>query len=272
MKQLKHWVVAALMIWSVSTFAAVTVWTEPVSGASFVRIPAGCFQMGLPEGAFADTFILFRNRVRDAMPQHEVCLDEYWIMQTEVTRSMWQKVDASEAAEDSEPVSGIAWRAAVSFADRLSTLTGERFRLPTEAEWEYACRGKEPPVTKEFQSRQKLDTIAWYSSSYGAATTGVRVQQLQPVGGKQPNTQGLYDMLGNAWEWVLDTYDVQGYRQHGLYNPVFMKIGQDAIRRVIRGGGIRSEGSMLRCEIRAWLPEGEPVDTVGFRLVREIRK
>lgn len=246
-------------------------WREPVTGIGFVPLPKGCFQMGAPANAFREDEMDLHVRARQTeMPQHEVCLDSFWIAQFEVRESDWEKVMGTRHSTrpDDTPVGGVSWEQAVEFARRLTVLSaaGDRFRLPTEAEWEYACRGG-VSASSDLPTRDKLDGRAWYSSSYDAAFSGVRVKQLQPVGTKAPNGFGLHDMLGNVWEWVQDAYRPNAYASHQLYNPSVVAPPET---RVIRGGSLHTDRRMLRCEARGWLPATSTHGTVGLRLVRTL--
>lgn len=247
---------------------ATEVWNEPNTGMEFVAVPKGCFQMGLPATAFAnEERESFQRRVRTEMPQHEVCVDAFWMGRYEVKVAEWQKVMGQRQSSETTnaPVTGVRWDEAVAFAGRLTALSGAnaRFRLPTEAEWEYACRAGAPAVTRS-PGRDELDDKAWFSSPY-AMSAGDRHKSVQPVGQKAVNAFGLNDMLGNAWEWVQDTYRPDAYTRHSLYNPV---ITGPEKTQVIRGGGLRTDRRMTRCETRAWMPSQETQDTIGLRLVR----
>lgn len=247
---------------------ALETWVEPQTGMLFVAIAKGCFQMGSPPDAFRDDDASVTRRVRETeVPPHEVCLDRYWLGRFEVTRGEWAKLMAPVAGDAQLPVVGVSRVAAEEFAARLTAASGGkvRFRLPTEAEWEHACRAGQPPETKLVPTGDHLDHIAWYSSPY-AGHPGDRLKTVQPVGTRRPNAYGLHDMLGNAWEWVADTYMPDGYKRHALYNP---KVLEESDKAVIRGGGLRTNRRLMRCEMRAWLPATDPVPTVGFRLVRE---
>lgn len=247
---------------------AAEVWSEPNTGMEFVAVPKGCFQMGLPATAFVnDEGAVFQKRVRAEKPQHEVCVDAFWMGRYEVKVSEWQKVmgQRQPMGAANTPVAGMGWEDADAFARRLTALSGTsaRFRLPTEAEWEYACRAGKTAVT-QIPSRDELNDKAWFSSPY-AMNAGERLKSVQPVGQKDANAFGLHDMLGNVWEWVQDTYRPDAYTQHVLYNPV---IAGPEKTRVIRGGGLRTDQRMTRCEARAWMPTQETQDTIGLRLVR----
>ena len=257
-----------LCLAAMSVLAAET-WQEPVTGMEFVSLPKSCFKMGVPADAFPDEKgnYFYNRRIKLEKPQHEVCLDAFWIGRYEVKSSEWHKVMGEGAApgELDKPMTGITREQASEFARRLTEASGGgvRFRLPTEAEWEYACRAG-APATLSVPYYSDLDDKAWYASPYGKQD-GTRLSVVQQVGLKKPNAFGLHDMLGNAWEWVQDAYLPDAYARHALYNPVV--VGQDE-NHTIRGGGVRSGRAMIRCETRAWLPRDETQDTVGLRLVR----
>lgn len=249
--------------------SAQEVWANPGTGIPFIRVAKGCFKMGVPAEAFSDLDPNLRARIRKTEePLHEVCLDEFWMGRHEVTKSEWRAVMGGpilDGAPDS-PVTGVTQAEARSFAERLGAHSpdGSRFRLPTEAEWEYACRaGAQPAVT--MPSMRELQLSAWFSSSYDLPFSGMRYGSVQPVEKKLPNPFGLHDMLGNVWEWTQDSYQEDAYRSHDLYNPL-AKAQNDKF--VVRGGSIRSAGRILRCEGRAWLTGETRHDTAGFRLVR----
>jgi formylglycine-generating enzyme required for sulfatase activity len=247
---------------------AAEIWVDPVAGIEFVQVAKACYRMGLPAGAFPEAIGTLKDRLVTEQPHHEVCLDAFWIARTELTWRQWHAVmggDVPTAATD-RPVAGVTWHQARDFAARLSAaVPGDTFRLPTEAEWEYACRAGAPAAAR-FPYQNELDDKAWYSSPYNPQRFAHRITESQPVGTKRANKLGLHDMLGNVWEWVEDDYAENAYFRHTLYNPV---IRIDAAhRRVIRGGGLRTDRYMLRCETRGWMPADITEATLGFRLVR----
>jgi len=258
---------AALLV--ASPLAAAETWREPATGMEFVSIPKGCFMMGVPDDAFRADDANVHQRARETeMPEHEVCVDQFWLGRFEVRLSDWQKVmgKGRAGARPDAPAAGITWEEANAFVRRLSTLAGTsgRFRLPTEAEWEYACRAGEKARTR-IPYNDDLNDKAWYSSPYDADFSGVRIRELQPVGKKQANAFGLHDMLGNVWEWVQDSWRQDAYTQHTLYNPV---VTGSPERYVIRGGSLHTDRRMTRCEVRGWLPAISDHATVGLRVVR----
>lgn len=242
-------------------------WTEPRTGLTFVWIPKGCFQMGTDEKIAPQGDILWvhlgaeRDFAYDEHPSHEVCVDGFWIAKTETRQSDWHKVMASksESKTPNIPVTDVTWAQARAFADRLSSTSGNqyRFRLPTEAEWEYACRAG--ATTEPLPVQQEAADRAWYNKNEN------RKAQPREVAKLAPNAFGLHDMLGNAWEWVEDVYATDAYSRHALHNP---RSEGTAESRVIRGGSHRSESNNIRCANRGSYPASEALRTVGFRLVR----
>lgn len=244
-------------------------WREPVTGMTFVRIPKACFQMGVPGEAFREEDPALQARVRTTeQPSHEVCLDEFWMARHEVTEGEWRAVMAGGAdrSDPTHPAVAVTWQDTQEFANRLAKkgTDGTRYRLPSEAEWEYACRAGEPPTT-QIPGRDELNGKAWFSSHYDFPFSGTRHKTVQPVEKKAPNRLGLHDMLGNTWEWTQDHYAPDAYAHHALFNPVSSNASD---LYVIRGGSIRSSRQMIRCEARAWLKGTTRQDTTGFRLVR----
>lgn len=245
----------------------VATWTDPVAGIEFVRIPKGCFSMGrdkalaLPSSAARTPILTGALAGHDEMPRHEVCLDEFWMSRHEVGIEAWRKMmgPAPRDSAPGTPVSSVTWQQATDFAAALSRKAGAKanFRLPTEAEWEYACRAGSSE--ERIPDNNELTDVAWYG------VPGQRVEHPTQVGKLQANAFGLHDMLGNAWEWVQDSYDAGGYGRHGLYNPVVNLSGNN---RVLRGASHRSEPFNVRCGKRAHYPAGSALPAFGFRLVR----
>lgn len=247
---------------------AAETWVDPAAGIAFVKVAKACFRMGVPAEGFPEAIGTLKARLAAERPEHEVCLDPFWIARTEVTWRQWHAVMGGTATADLEnrPVTGVTWQQAREFAASLSAAVPRvTFRLPTEAEWEHACRAGTPAVLRS-PYLNELDDVAWYSSPYGSAKPASRITAVQAVATKRANGFGLFDMLGNAWEWVEDGYAEDSYARHSLYNPVVrLKHGN---RRVIRGGGIRTDRGMVRCETRGWMPAEITDATLGFRLVR----
>jgi formylglycine-generating enzyme required for sulfatase activity len=250
------------------------IWQEPVTGMRFVALPKGCFEMGtpkpvLPKKDFIWTHLGYTGQLAaDEMPQHEVCSDALWMGQYEVQSDEWRKVMGQGPASGAgaEPAAGVSWDEARMFAQRLGELSGgvQQFRLPTEAEWEYACRAGDNSNPQR-QMGQKIEG-AWYS-----AWSGVDGQQaLWPkvVGQLQPNRWGLHDMLGNVWEWTEDGYRPDAYARHALFKPVTAASAAPSSLRVIRGASHRSEYLQVRCAVRSAQQADSALPQIGLRLVR----
>lgn len=253
----------------------------------FSWVPAGCYRMGC--GDWADRCF------SDEKPLHEVCLDGFWMGRTEVTharfvrflnaagrspdpREPWCQTRNEDATShiiersgrfsvasgfEDHPVAHVSWFGAVAFARWLSGETGHDFRLPTEAQWEYAARsgGK----AERRAGGLAIDRIAWYAGNSGRST--------HPVGQLAANGLGLFDMTGNVWEWCLDVYSRQAYRHHDRNNPVITGNGPDVYadrtaERVDRGGSWYERAPVCNTGTRHYFLPDYRYGTLGFRLVR----
>jgi len=251
-------------------------WREPVTGMVFVWVPEGCFSMGSPpdEG----------GKDPDEGPVHKVCLDGFWMARSEVTNRQYRRFDPHHESKavngesldgDDRPVVHVSWHDARAFARWLSQHDGGAvtFRLPTEAEWEYACRagsttarfwGADPDQACRFanvydQTSKARNGFAWpaHDCDDGYAVTS-------PAGSFAPNAFGLYDMLGNVWEWCEDTYNDHAYETHAARNPIYTASGPF---RVNRGGAWNDIARSVRCAVRERLDPAFGNPYVGFRLV-----
>lgn len=164
----------------------------------------------------------------DEQPVHEVTLSDYYIGQIEVTQHLWKAVmgssnNPSATKGDELPVTNITWNEAQTFVERLSELTGLRFRLPTEAEWEYAARGGQKSKGYTYAGSNDIDQVGWYNGNSSNKT--------HAVGQKQPNELGIYDMTGNVWEYCYDWHTP--YAAQAQTNPTGAVTGE---KHVLRGG------------------------------------
>ena len=219
------------------TPSAEKIWKEPVTGMEFVWVPGGCYQMGC--GSWTD------DCFSDEKPVHEVCVDGFWMGKTEVTQRQWEQVMKDNPAEfkkgDNYPVERVRYPEAEEFAEKLSSSTTitHKFRLPTEAEWEYAARSGGKP--EKYAGGDDLNRLAWHhGNSNGSA---------HPVATKEPNGLGLFDMNGNVNEWCADTYRAWAYKKHERNNPLFRDEGYT---RVFRGGSWNSKSKSARCSVRSY--------------------
>lgn len=265
------WLTVALLLLSSNTLAEPKIWHEPVTGMPFVALAKGCFRMGTEKPVFPDlealelVHLAYKASLSaDERPRHEVCVDAFLIGQYEVRAMDWDKVMGTPppAGEGEAPAGGISWDAAQEFARRLTQLSSgkQRFRLPTEAEWEYACRSGAKMDAVPYRGSHKA--VAWYRGE--DADT---LRQPGPVGKLKANAWGLHDMLGNAWEWVEDAYRPDAYARHGLYNPV-LKAAPNEGQRVIRGASHRSPDVQVRCANRGAYAAHDALGQIGLRLVR----
>lgn len=223
-------------------------WTEPVTGATMVWLPKDCFQMGVEKGN------------SDEMPRHKVCLDGFWIGKYEVTQGQWNRLMDRNPSKfkvgGSFPVERISWDDAQTFLKRLNSKSRHRFRLPTEAEWEYACTsgGRD----EKFSGGNTRDAVAWTRANSGGGT--------HKVGTKPANGLGLHDMSGNVWEWVSDWHGKYYYKSSPRDNPTGPASGKHHVYR----GGTWDGGNYARCRFRG---DGGPQEMrgleIGMRLVRE---
>ena len=197
--------------------------TFTVNGVSFdmIAVEGGTFTMGATaeQGSDADS---------DEKPTHKVTLSSYMIGKTEVTQELWQAVMGSNPSHFSGtnlPVEEVSWEDCQIFITKLNGLTGKKFRLPTEAEWEYAARGGNKSQGYKYSGSNTIDDVAWYRSSSSSGP--------HPVATKAPNELGIYDMSGNVFEWCSDWYSVSYYSSSSQYNPTGPA---SESRRVYRGG------------------------------------
>lgn len=205
----------------VATKASYSNGTLTVNGIKYnmVWVDGGTFRMGATseQGSYAES---------DEEPVHSVTLSGYYIGKTEVTQALWKAVMGSNPSEfkgDNRPVESVSWDDCQAFIRKLNALTGQNFRLPTEAEWEFACRGGNNSRGYKYSGSNYIDNVAWHDGNFGDKT--------HPVATKSPNELGIYDMSGNVWEWCADWYgDYSSGRQTNPKGPY------DGSRRVRRGG------------------------------------
>jgi sulfatase modifying factor 1 len=273
-----------------------------------VPIPGGTFTMGSPDSE--------PNHEDDEGPQHKVRLDPFYLCWTETTLDLFMAyyqetvsakrdfMETQEAKKDTEkaggvdaisgptpvygdlsmgyapkhPAIGMTWNNANNFCLWLSKKTGKKYRLPTEAEWEYACRAGTTNIFGTTNDPDKMKDYAWYEATADSETT--------EVGKKKRNAFGLYDMSGNVREWVSDFYSPTAYKDAAKKSPTVNPKGPKTGKlHVARGGDYSSSVDELRCAAREleqkwwrmgdpqipksiwWLPE---MDIIGFRLARSI--
>ena len=229
------------------------VWRDPVTGMEFVWVPGGTFEMGC--GAWN------RDCASDEKPAREVTLSGFWLGRTEVTQGQWKKLMdynwSSFNKGDDYPVESVTWDEAQEYIRKLNVRSdGVTFRLPTEAEWEYACRagGKE----RVYGTRTGEWSGALANSGHWFRHTTTRVASYPP------NALGLYDMSGNVAEWVQDAYDRGAYARMAAVDP----LNNTGAYRISRGGGWNSDAQLARCSYRRSLTPSARGNNLGFRLAR----
>ncbi len=239
--------------------------TFTVNGVTFtmVEVEGGTFSMGLTAEQAGDDFYW-------VPPAHEVTLSSYFIGQTEVTQALWQAVMGSNPSHFSSrndyttnlqrPVECVSWNDCQTFITKLNQLTGKKFRLPTEAQWEFAARGGNQSHGYKYSGSNYPDDVAWYSVP--SQTSGNVGYGTQTVATKAPNELGLYDMSGNVWEWCQD-YWAQSYSSDAQTNPTGPTSGPG---RVLRGGCWYYEAKYCNVLNRRFLPPTNTGDNLGLRL------
>jgi formylglycine-generating enzyme required for sulfatase activity len=234
--------------------------TFTVNGISFkmVKVSGGTFQMGAtPEqGSEID---------EDELPVHSVTLSDYWIGETEVTQLLWHAVMGSNpslCAGDSQlPVENVSWDDCQEFITRLNQLTGQSFRLPTEAEWEFAARGGNSSQGYKYAGSNTIGDVAWYYDNSCALGSSSPDYGTHPVATKSPNELGLYDMSGNVWEWCQDWYG--SYSSSAQTDPVGPSSGSN---RVERGGSWNNNARVCRVAFRRSSTPSIRLNYLGLRL------
>lgn len=225
--------------------------TFNVKGVSFdmVRVEGGTFTMGAtPE---------IMDPEDEEKPAHQVTVGSFLIGKTEVTQALWKalmKDNPSYFYDDQMPVQQVSWDMCKTFILALNDATGKTFRLPTEAEWEFAARGGNKSKHTQYSGSSRIDDVAWYANN----TEGP-----EKVAKKKPNELGIYDMTGNVWEWCLDWY--QGYTSSAQDNPTGPARGDEG--RVVRGGSWGYEAAECRNTYRMGIEPTTINFGVGFRLV-----
>lgn len=218
-----------------------------------VAVKGGCFEMG-------DTF---GDGVFDEKPVHQVCVVDFRMGRYEITQELWQAVMGSNPSKVKHggqyPVDNVSWNDARDFISTLNNRSGQKWRLPTEAEWEYAARGG--GLTQRYAGSSAIENLgeyAWYDANSDGTT--------HPVGTKKPNGLGLFDMNGNVWEWCSDRYDRNYYKQSPRNNPKGDPFG---INRIVRGGSASAKPGFVRSSYRDYVAPTVRGDLFGLRLAQD---
>ena len=223
-----------------------------------IKVEGGKFQMG----AKISGNMLVTREIQYEYPIHEVTLSNYYIGETEVTQQLWKAImgtNPSYNLNPQAPVEYVSWNDCKEFIRRLNKRTGLRFRLPTEAEWEFAARGGNLGNGCVFSGSDELREVGWYDKN----SSGV----IQPVKSLSPNELGIYDMSGNVFEWCEDWYS--SYSADAQVNPKGPKNATNNYGmsyKVIRGGGVSRYGDECRVSCRSYKIPGFSAHGYGFRL------
>ncbi len=222
------------------------------NGVSFsmILVDGGTFTMGATSEQGSDAY-------SDESPTHQVTLSDYCIGKYEVTQELWTAVMGSNPSSFSGanlPVEKVSWEDCQAFITKLNELTGRTFRLPTEAEWEYAARGGKKSQGYKYSGGDTIGDVAWYTDNSSYVT--------HAVGTKAPNELGVYDMSGNVWEWCSDWYGA--YDSAAQTDPTGPATGS---YRVIRGGSWSSNARYCRVSGRSRSTPTYGDSDLGLRLV-----
>jgi formylglycine-generating enzyme required for sulfatase activity len=246
------------------TAAPPPLFRDPATGMELVYVKGGCFQMG---DLYGDGKIASSST--DEEPVHEVCVDDFYIGKYEVTQGQWKKVMGSNPSMGNThvcvarncPVADVSWSDVQEFIRRLNAEDGERrYRLPTEAEWEYAARsgGK----VERYSGGNDVDAVSWHVENSGYRIDADRAV-VHPVGTKAPNGLGLHDMSGNVWELTSDWYQGTYYSSSPRQNPTGPPSGEERVKRGGCASGLAANSRVFRRSTFS-----EPLPLEGFRLVR----
>ena len=233
-------------------FTVTNAQTITVNGVSFkmIAVQGGTFTMGATTEQGSDIW----DREK---PTHKVTLSDYMIGETEVTQELWKAVmgtNPSYFSGTQNPVESVSWEDCQNFIAELNAMTGKKFRLPTEAEWEFAARGGNKSNGFKYSGSGSIDKVAWY---YGNSSS-----KTHPVKQKQANELGIYDMSGNVWEWCQDWYG--SYSSSAQTNPTGPSSGS---YRVSRGGGwFNNDATNCRVSIRYIYAPTDARNDLGLRL------
>jgi formylglycine-generating enzyme required for sulfatase activity len=233
-------------------------------GMEFIFIPSGSFEMGTDKK--------IDDGIINEFPLHNVTISRnFYFGKFEVTQEQWMKImdnNPSKFKSDLHPVESINWYDAKIFISKLNRLENTtKYRLPTEAEWEYAARAVSQSKYSFGNDISDLTFYAWY---YDGNKSSKQSLQTHPVGQKKPNKWGLYDMHGNVWEWTADWYDSEYYSKSSPKDPINYSSSLKNI--TIRGGGWINSAEYLRSAVRSYKAPTEKENDLGFRIAFTVEK
>lgn len=232
-----------------------------------IMVKGGAFMMGCNAKK--------RDCRDDELPLHDVVLSDFYISKYEITYAQYdlfcentnrKKLHDFGWGRGNRPVVFVSWYDAKAFCKWLSEISGENYRLPTEAEWEYAAKGGNKNKGFIYAGSDNANKVAWYLPANHPRPDSLTYMKTQLVGNKKPNKLGLYDMSGNAWEWCDDGYSKNFYKESPTNNP-----RNKSLARVARGGGWKNELSYCLITNRDFdSPKMKDYD-LGFRIAKEIQ-
>ena len=264
----KFWVPCAVIVLSVNLAYAddsntkagvspVSLFKDPTTGMEMVYVKGGCYQMGATsDDCDANT---------EEKPAHEVCVDNFYLGKYEVTQGQWKLIMGSNTSAlstcggDNCPIDNVSWSDVQDFISRLNSRSGgSKFRLPTEAEWEYAARSG--GRSEKYSGGKDVGSVSWYAENSGKIN--------HPVGTKNPNGLGIYDMSGNVWEMINDWYGSTYYSSSPRNHPTGPSSGVDhVVRGGCRTGGVANQRTTRRTYINDRTKVSGRGGNVGFRLL-----
>lgn len=264
-----------LLVTLPATMQAEELFTDPNTGMEFVMVKGGCFKMGDSVG----------EGDPNEQPVREVCVSDFYIGKYEVTNAQYVKFHPEHHSGSSEepeldkpqmPVVNVSWKDAVEFASWLSQKSGQQYRLPTEAEWEFAARagseksrfwGNDADKACGYANVADM-TAKKHRPKWTAFHCDDKHATAAPVGSFKANSLGVYDVLGNAWEWCQDVYNNEAYTKLPQDDPLYSGSGE---YRVMRGGGWSNGPLGIRCSHRVGLSPDFGHHALGIRLVKSSR-
>lgn len=246
-----------LVFFSASSFAQAKIGKALVDSifAGMIPVDGGTFSMGCTAEQGQDCYYWEK-------PDHYVLVGSFYIGRYDVTQAQWAAVMDSNPSFHKHcpdcPVDNVSWQDALDFIAKLNRISGKKYRLPTEAEWEYAARGGAASRGYKYPGGNDIDALAWYDANSGDTT--------HRVGLKRPNELGLYDMAGNVWQWCSDWFDLKYYASLPADQPK----GPDSGKlRVIRGGSWNNYARVCRMSYRNGTAPDKRFSNDGFRLAMD---
>ncbi|MCC4831357.1 formylglycine-generating enzyme family protein [Shewanella sp. 10N.7] len=251
-------VIGATCLVFLSACSTTNISSHPISVsimADMVLVDGGSFVMGSN----------LETAKKSEQPAHEVSVDSFYISKFEVTQELFESVmggSNSFFVNPKVPVNNLSWQQAVYFIERLNELTGDNYRLPTEAEWEFAAIGGNKSKGFTYSGSNNIDDVGWYAQNAN--------NRAQPVGLKKPNELGLYDMTGNVGEFVIDKFDEGFYRVSPKHNPNNAQHSDiNLAHKTTRGGSFAYDANESENFRRDFASQSILMSDLGLRLAKD---